>query len=132
MKTTQIGIIFLLLTVSIIFKGCAKNEFLVNPATTIESCPNIKLSVTLIRGTTYMGTFTVPYRGEKPISFKTGSTIESIGVKGLSATLKTNYLASGNGVLIYIISGSPDTTGNAVFLVNFNKHSCEVVLPILE
>ncbi|RFS17544.1 hypothetical protein [Emticicia sp. C21] len=132
MNTRQIELIIVLLAISIIFQGCSKNDFVVSPAVVNPPCPDAKLSVTLIRGTTYMGTFTVPYVAEKPIALETENTIESTGVKGLLATLKNNTLVSRGGLLTYTVSGSPDTTGNAVFMLDFNQHSCQVVLPILE
>lgn len=118
------GVIF------IIFQGCSKKDFVISPITTATPCPNVRFSITLIRGTTYMGTFSVSFKGEKPIIFRNGNTIESIGVKGLSAILKGDYLNSENNILTYAFSGAPDTTGNAVFLLHFDKQSCEITIPI--
>lgn len=75
-----------------------------------------------------MGTMDLPYLGEQ---FPTDSIL-STGVTGLSATLKTYNPASGNGYLRYAITGSPDTTGNAQFLINFKGETCKVVVPIME
>lgn len=128
MKKYQFQLRYLCLSVVIIFQGCYQKEYNISPTITSASCPNVKLSVTLIRGTTYMGTMDVPYTGEKSIK----NTIASIGVKGLSATLKTDNSISSNGYLHYTISGSPDTTGNAQFLINLSHEVCKVVVPIIE
>ena len=75
-----------------------------------------------------MGTMTIPYAADKPAFLKIGNTIESTGVKGLTAFLKTDSSRS----LIYAVSGSPDTTGNALFLLDLGKQSCKVTIPVSE
>ena len=47
-----------------------------------------------------------------------GQTIVSTGVTGLIATLQAGTFANGNGSLIYTITGTPTSSGNATFTIS--------------
>lgn len=78
-----------------------------------------------------MGTMEIPYESRKPEADTPAVMIKSTGVEGLTATLKTNPGVAG-GTLVYTISGSPDTTGNALFLLTIHQRSCVVSVPVLQ
>ena len=76
--------------------------------------------------TAYSGTMTVPYTGGNGAPYPAGAGIGSTGVAGLTATLQAGTLAVGNGNLTYTVSGTPTSTGNAVFALSFGGQSCSV------
>ena len=59
----------------------------------------------------YTGTATVPYSGGNGRSFAAGVAIQSTGVTGMTATLNSGTLNSGNGNITFSISGTPATIG---------------------
>jgi uncharacterized protein (TIGR02145 family) len=59
-------------------------------------------------------------------------TIASTGVTGLTATIAAGIFANGNGTLTYTISGTPNSSGNASFVLNIGGQSCtlnDTILP---
>ena len=71
----------------------------------------------------YSGTTTLPYTGGNGVAYPT-QTINSTGVTGLTATLTPGTLASGNGNLSFIVSGTPTSSGLASFVITFGGQSC--------
>ncbi len=70
------------------------------------------------------GTFsTIPYTGGNGGSYSAQS-VASTGVQGLMATLPSGVFANGNGSLIYIIGGTPLSSGEASFEVNIGGQVC--------
>ena len=53
-----------------------------------------------------------------------GQTITSTGVTGLTATLDAGIIAAGNGTLVFSISGVPNSSGDALFLLNIAGKTC--------
>lgn len=78
--------------------------------------------------------FKVPYTGGNG-GFHTGQIVNSTGVTGLTATLKSDSFKIGNDSLTYSISGTPTGTGGASFALNIGGKSCTFtanVLPSLD
>lgn len=53
-----------------------------------------------------------------------GQIVTSTGVTGLTASLASNTFISGNGILIYAITGTPSTSGTASFALNIGGQAC--------
>ncbi|MCP9754666.1 carbohydrate-binding domain-containing protein [Lacihabitans sp. CCS-44] len=80
-------------------------------------------------GTAYTGTVTMNYTGGNGGAYDV-STASSIGVEGLTATVAAGTLSSGAGSLVYSISGTPSSAGNAIFNLSLGGQSCTVSLVI--
>jgi uncharacterized protein (TIGR02145 family) len=52
--------------------------------------------------------------------------VTSTGVTGLTATLQAGTFANGNGNLTYTITGTPSTSGTAIFALNIVGKTCTV------
>jgi hypothetical protein len=102
----------------------------VNPLITTLSCGTASLTGTLIIGQAANSvSVSVPYTGGNGAQY-VAQSINSTGVLGLTATLSIGYLASGAGNLVYIITGTPATSGNASFALTIGGQSCTVVVPV--
>ncbi|MBV5281082.1 MAG: hypothetical protein JZU53_01475 [Paludibacter sp.] len=82
-------------------------------------------------GSPYVGTMTIPYSGGSVSAPYVSSTIVSMGVTGLTATLQPDSLQSGNGSLTYYISGSAINRGNALFSINFGGSHIDASIPVI-
>ncbi|MCP9766255.1 carbohydrate-binding domain-containing protein [Lacihabitans soyangensis] len=78
-------------------------------------------------GTAYTGTLTMNYTGGNGGVYDV-STASSIGVEGLTATVAAGTLSNGAGSLVYNISGTPSSAGNAIFNLSLGGQSCTVSL----
>ena len=56
--------------------------------------------------------------------------IQSIGVKGLTATLQKGTLENGDGTLDFTLSGTPDSGGDAIFQLNIGGKTCDVKVQV--
>ncbi|WP_337042696.1 hypothetical protein [Emticicia sp. 17c] len=132
MKANRLLLMCLGLIFALAFQACDKDDDVTvsNPTIGGLTCPSAVFSTTATSGTAYNGTFTVPYTGGNGIAYTSGTAITSTGVKGLSATLNSGTLGSGNGMLTYAVTGTPDSTGTASFLLNFGGQTCTVVMPV--
>ena len=65
----------------------------------------------------------VPYTGGNGGPFIT-TVINSKGVTGLTATLQADTFKIGAGVLLYKISGTPSSSGTAIFEINIGGSVC--------
>ncbi len=75
---------------------------------------NAKLEPTTYTiNTPYTGVLKIPYSGGNGGSYANGSTINSTGVAGLSASLQGGTLNYGTGVLVYNVSGTPAASSPA-------------------
>jgi hypothetical protein len=72
----------------------------------------------------------VPYVGGNGSAYPIGSAIASSGVLGLTATLNAGTLANGSGNLVYKITGTPTSAGNALFTISFGGKSCAITLGV--
>lgn len=80
-------------------------------------------------GVAYTGTVTLTYTGGNGGAYDV-STASSTGVEGLTATLTAGTLANGSGTLIYTISGTPTSTGTAVFNLSLGGQAVTVSIAI--
>ncbi|MDR6562774.1 MULTISPECIES: DUF3500 domain-containing protein [unclassified Arcicella] len=100
-----------------------------SPSITTLDCSSTTFSSTATSGTAYSGTATIAYTGGNGVAY-TASTVTSTGVTGLTATLSAGTLASGAGTLSYLITGTPASTGTAVFAITLGGQSCSVSLTV--
>ena len=93
---------------------------------------------TIVEGTIFTGeaanvTVNLLYTGGNGSSYTEGTVVQSgveLGMTGLTATLQAGTLANGTGSLTYSITGTPATSGNAYFGIEFGGHSCLLVVPV--
>jgi len=100
-----------------------------SPAITALDCTTGIFSATATEAIPYSGQYTISYSGGNGKIYD-ADTIASSGVTGLTAVLIADTLANGNGSLIYIISGTPATTGNATFMISFAGKNCTAILKV--
>ncbi len=94
------------------------------------NCGSSTLTGTLTAGTAGSGvSISVPYTGGNAGSYNAQS-ISSTGVTGLTATLSSGTLATGNDSLLFTISGTPAASGSAVFALSFGGQSCNLTLSV--
>ncbi len=72
---------------------------------------------------------TIPYTGGNG-GLQNGQTVSSTGVTGLTATLSGGVLNTGNGNLIYTITGTPSAAGTASFALNIGGQTCTLTLTV--
>jgi len=82
---------------------------------------SIKLNTTILP-TDSVRTY-VPYTGGNGGPFIT-TVVNSKGVTGLTATLQADTFKIGAGVLLYKISGTPTSSGTAIFEINIGGSVC--------
>ncbi|EAZ96852.1 putative hemagglutinin-related protein [Flavobacteria bacterium BAL38] len=78
----------------------------------------------------------MPYTGGNGVAYPSGTSIASIGVTGLSATLNAGTLANGPGNFTFTITGTPDpfvsvsNTATATFPFTFDGKNCSFTVTI--
>ena len=88
------------------------------------NCTSATNNGTLISGSIAISvSSSIPYTGGNGGAHN-GQSIASTGVTGLTATLASGNFANGSGNLIYIISGTPNTSGIASFALNIGGQTC--------
>ena len=70
-------------------------------------------------------TVTVNYEGGNGKKYES-QIVASTGVLGLSATLSASNFEIGNGTINYSISGTPNSSGTAKFLISVGGKTCEI------
>ncbi|MDX1911820.1 MAG: hypothetical protein SFV22_10065, partial [Saprospiraceae bacterium] len=97
------------------------------------NCNNVQLNGTLVAwmAVELMGSasFSVPYTGGNGGSYST-QMVSSVGVSGLTATLSAGNFTSGNGSVIYQLTGTPSNIGSAIFSINLGGQSCNVLINV--
>ena len=102
----------------------------VSPAVSGLTCGSAVFSASAVSGTSYTATATVPYTSGNGGAYAAGTAIASSGVTGLNATLVSGKLASGDGSIVYNITGTPSAAGTANFAISFGGQTCTVSLPV--
>lgn len=75
-------------------------------------------------------TVSIPYSNPGE-AFNIGEiTVSSTDVTGLNAVLPSGTIQKGSGNLVFLISGTPSTTGNAKFPLNIGGANCEFIIPV--
>ena len=91
---------------------------------TLLDCDNVVNIGILVEGNQPSGVnSTIPYTGGNGGSFPQQS-VNSTGVLGLTATLLADTLENGSGMLTFLITGTPTTSGTAKFTINFLGERC--------
>ncbi len=72
----------------------------------------------------------VPYTGGNGGTY-TAQTITSTGVTGLTATLPAGTLLIGVGSLTYTITGTPATSGTAIFALSLGGQTCSLTRTVI-
>ena len=102
----------------------------VNPLITALSCGTASLTGSLISNQAANAvSISIPYTGGNGAQYAAQS-VNSTDVLGLTATLSVGYFAAGLGNLVYTITGTPATDGNASFALTIGGQSCTVVVAV--
>lgn len=107
-----------------------KTPIVVGASVTTLSCSSASFSAAATVNASYTAVATVPYAGGNGVAYPVGTAIASTGVTGLTAVLQSGTLANGNGNLSFSVSGTPATTGTAIFSINFGGKSCSFNLMV--
>lgn len=131
-----------LLVAAIVFTACKKEKadpgYITTPpvAPTLSevnvsslNCAAARISSVATAGASYSATVMIPYTGGNGVNYSFGYPVESLGVKGLKATLQPG-IASDTGSLIYSVSGIPLSSGTSDFEIIFGKQQCKFSIPI--
>ena len=102
----------------------------VSPSISSLACSSATFSSTATANTAYNGTATIAYSDGNGLAYTTGTSVSSSGVTGLNATLQPGTLANGAGNLIFNISGTPNTSGTALFSIVFGGQTCSISLQV--
>jgi len=90
------------------------------------NCSGVLNTGTLTSGIAASGvTFQLSYTGGNGASFNSQS-VSSTGVSGLTASLSSGTLANGSGNLLYNITGTPLSSGTAIFTVSIGGQTCTI------
>lgn len=116
-----------------IFVGAGWDEL--NTTATYGSIATIDCAGSTNAGTINLGTeasgvtSTISYTGGNGLAHN-GQVVTSTGVTGLTATLTAGSFASGNGTLVYTITGTPATGGTANFALSIGGQSCALQIDV--
>ena len=112
-------------------KNCELNLYVVPATVTTLDCNNaIYLPATLHKGVPYSGTLKLNYTGGNGAKYA-AQEILSTGVTGLKAMLASNFLSNSDSTIQYAITGTPLSSGTAIFAVNFAGQNCTINVPVL-
>lgn len=90
----------------------------------VIDCPSSVTTGTLTEGTAASGvSVNIPYTSGNGGSY-TAQNLTSTGVTGLTATIPAGNFASGPGNLVFTISGTPTSSGQAGFTLNMGATTC--------
>ena len=104
-------------------QSCNLDVNVVSPIISLD-CSGASHSGTLVSGIAASGvSSSLSYTGGIGVAYS-GQTVASTGVTGLTATLIAGNFSTGNGSLIYTITGTPSTVGTASFQINIGGQSC--------
>ena len=105
--------------------------YLINAQNAVVAAINCNSAIT--NGTITNGvpvgnaTVTVGYVGGNAGSYNAQS-VPSTGVLGLTATLNAGNLVNGNGNLVYTITGTPTSNGQANFTISIGGQTCQITV----
>lgn len=103
----------------------------VNPSISSLLCNRVEFNPsTFTEGIPYEGVMTIPYTGGNGGGYNTGTPINSTGNTGLTATLQRGELTTGNGQLVFRLTGTPtySSPAPANFNIDVLNHNCSVSL----
>jgi uncharacterized protein (TIGR02145 family) len=94
------------------------------------NCAGVSVNGSLTNGVVASNvSFVTNYTGGNGRSFSAQS-ISSTGVVGLTAILQAGTFVNGNGSLTFMVSGTPSSTGNALFSLNIAGQVCSVSIVV--
>lgn len=94
------------------------------------NCNASILNGTLISGIASVGvSISIPYSGGNG-GYYNSQVVNSEGVMGLTANLQSGTLADGSGSLVYNITGTPTSSGTAIFNLNLGGQICELHITV--
>jgi hypothetical protein len=94
------------------------------------NCANMEKVGSLSSGVPASGVkFMIPYIGGNG-GIHNGQIVNSTGVLGLTATLLPGNFAIGNDTLVYSVSGTPSSSGNALFQINIGGKTCNISINV--
>ena len=97
---------------------------------TALNCAGVLVNGSLTNGVVASNvSFEISYEGGNggPYSLQ---SISSSGVVGLTANLQAGSFATGNGSLIFTVSGTPSSEGNALFSLNIAGQVCSISMVV--
>lgn len=95
------------------------------------SCANSSVLPKAESPVPYLASFIATYTGGNGSSYPT-QDVTSTGVVGLTAHLDSGILNNGAGNLVYVITGTPTTTGTANFTISIGGKSCSFGITVVE
>jgi len=100
-------------------------EILNQPATaTAVNCGSAVLSSPMISGANVLGsTLSVPYNGGNG-GFYAARSINSSGITGVTASINATNIATGNGNLLFNLTGTPNSVGTLNFTIPIGTRTC--------
>ena len=94
------------------------------------NCGSSSQTNTLTSGTAANNvSISVPYTGGNGGSYAAQS-ISSTGVVGLTATVSVGNFTNSSGSVVYIITGTPSTSGTASFAITVGGQSCSITIEV--
>ena len=94
------------------------------------NCGSSSQTNTLTSGTAANNvSISVPYTGGNGGSYSAQS-ISSTGVVGLTATVSVGNFTNSSGSVVYIITGTPSTSGTASFAITVGGQSCSITIEV--
>lgn len=135
MRTFLLLKFLIFFTCTSIFNSCDKTTTNNQTNSTTASvstinCSNLILSSYPVINISYSATIQISYTNGNGAVYATGTPIASTNVLGLTATLQNGTLATGNGNLVYSISGTATSTGMANFAISFANQSCSFSIEV--
>jgi uncharacterized protein (TIGR02145 family) len=95
-------------------------------------CSSLEQNGTLKKGEASSGvSFRLFYNGGNGKTYSSQS-VKSTGVLGLTATLSTGTLENGDGSVVYLVTGTPTTSGSANFPIVLGGQSCTVSINVAD
>jgi uncharacterized protein (TIGR02145 family) len=95
------------------------------------NCGSSTVTGNLIAGTTVSNiNISIPYTGGNG-GYYPNQNISSTGVEGLTASISQGLFASGAGNLVYAITGTPNSSGTASFVLNIGGQTCTLSINVL-
>lgn len=95
------------------------------------SCANSSILPKAESSVPYLASFIATYTGGSGSSYP-AQDVTSTGVTGLTAHLDSGVLNNGDGNLVYVITGTPTTTGSANFTITIGEKSCSFSISVVE
>jgi hypothetical protein len=96
----------------------------------LNNCDEVNLEYDLISGVYTCNIANIGYADGNGLRHW-GQTVASAGVSGLTAHIPAGEFETGDGTLNVIVSGTPDSEGTCVFLLNIGGSSCLLVFPVI-